>query len=147
MRRPPRPPSRPILSPHLVWRIIFVSLLMVAGAFGMFFWAESRGLSLEAARSMAVNTIVVMEIFYMFSLRYVHGTSLTWRGLLGTPAVLVGLTVVVAGQFALTYLPFMQAVFGTEALGPTDGLAIIGAGVALLLLLEAEKRIRRGFSA
>jgi magnesium-transporting ATPase (P-type) len=142
MRRPPRPPGQPILTRHLVWRILLVSVLMVAGAFGMFFWAESRGLSLETARTMAVNTIVVMEIFYLFSLRYVHGTSLTWRGLLGTPAVLIGVTIVVAGQFALTYLPFMQTVFGTAALSFTDGLAIIGAGIALLLVLEVEKRIR-----
>ena len=141
MRRPPRPPGQPILTRHLVWRILLVSVLMVAGAFGMFFWAESRGLSLETGRTMAVNTIVVMEIFYLFSLRYVHGTSLTWRGLLGTPAVLIGVTIVVAGQFALTYLPFMQTVFGTAALSFTDGLAIIGAGIALLLVLEVEKRI------
>ena len=38
---------------------------------------------------MVVNTLVVMEIFYLFSVRYVHGSSLTWRGVLGTPAVLV----------------------------------------------------------
>jgi hypothetical protein len=45
-----------------------------AGAFGMFFWAEARGLPIETARTMVVNTIVVMEIFYLFSVRYVHGT-------------------------------------------------------------------------
>jgi hypothetical protein len=35
---------------------------------------------------MAVNTLVVMEIFDLFSVRYVHGTSLTWQG---TRAVIV----------------------------------------------------------
>jgi hypothetical protein len=35
----------------------------------------------------------------------------------------------------------MQTVFGTAALSFTDGLAIIGAGIALLLVLEVEKRI------
>jgi magnesium-transporting ATPase (P-type) len=147
MRRPPRPPGQPIITPHLVWRILLVSVLMVAGAFGMFFWAESRGQPLEAARTMAVNTIVVMEVFYLFSLRYAHGTSLTWRGLLGTPAVLIGVAIVVAGQFALTYLPFMQTVFGTQPVRFTDGLAITAAGVALLLLLEVEKRVRLAFSS
>ena len=42
------------------------------------------------ARTMVVNTIVVMEIFYLFSVRYIHGPSLTWQGVLGTPAVLIG---------------------------------------------------------
>ena len=36
---------------------------------------------------MVVNTLVVMEIFYLFSVRYVHGPALTWQGVLGTPAV------------------------------------------------------------
>ena len=76
-RRPPRASDEPILSGLLIWRIIFVSLLFVAGAFGMFFWAEVRGLPHEEARTIVVNTIVVMEIFYLFSVRYLHTTSFT----------------------------------------------------------------------
>lgn len=142
MRRPPRRPDAPILSGDLLWRVVFVSVLFVIGAFGMFYWAEARGLSLETARTMVVNTIVVMEIFYLFSVRYVHGTSLTLRGAVGTPAVLIGVGVVTAAQFAFTYLPFMQAVFQTRSLALLDGVAIVGVGVALLVAVEVEKRIR-----
>ncbi|MCZ7659917.1 MAG: hypothetical protein M5U07_19635 [Xanthobacteraceae bacterium] len=61
--------------------------MFVAGAFGMFFLAEARGLPIEEARTIVVNTIVVMEIFYLFSIRYLHSTSFTLgAGLLGTPA-------------------------------------------------------------
>ena len=49
---------------------------------------------------MAVNTLVTMEIFYLFSVRYVHGASLTWQGVLGTRAVLIGVAIVVVAQFA-----------------------------------------------
>jgi magnesium-transporting ATPase (P-type) len=89
MRRPPRPPAQPILTAACCGAS--VRLAAVRGRrFGMFFWAESAGLPIETAARWSVNTIVVMEIFYLFSVRYVHGTSLTWRGVLGTRAVLIG---------------------------------------------------------
>lgn len=141
MRRPARTVSAAMLSGRLLWRILFVSALMVAGTFGIFVWALSRGLPLETARTMAVNAIVVMEIFYLFSVRYVHGTALTWQGLLGTRAVLIGVAIVIAAQIAFTYLPPLQAVFGSRPISLVDGLAIIGIGVALLVIVEAEKRL------
>jgi magnesium-transporting ATPase (P-type) len=121
---------------------------MVAGAMGIFSLALREGHSVDMARTMAVNTLVVMEIFYLFSVRYVHGTSLTWQGVLGTPAVLAGVSVVIAAQFAFTYAPPLQAVFGTEAVGLVDGLAVVATGVTLLVIVEIEKRLaaawRRG---
>jgi magnesium-transporting ATPase (P-type) len=146
MRRPPRKPAEPLLSGLLLWRIALVSLLFMAGAFGIFFYAVDRGLTVETARTMVVNTIVVMEIFYLFSVRYVHGPSLTWQGVLGTPAVLTGVALVVVAQLAFTYLPFMQAVLETAPVAPLDGLLIIGIGIVLLLVVELEKRVVTRFS-
>lgn len=146
MQRPARPPGERILSRRLLWRILFVSVLMVAGTFGIYAWAVSRGLSVETARTMAVNTLVVMEIFYLFSVRYVHGTSLTWQGVLGTRAVLIGVATVVAAQFAFTYLPPMHLIFGSRAVSFTDGMMIVAIGVALLFVVEAEKRIVASFN-
>jgi hypothetical protein len=59
----------------------------------------------------------VMEIFYLFSIRYVHGPSITWRGVFGTPAVLIGVALVVAMQFAFTYLPWIRASSARRPLG------------------------------
>ncbi|MCW5737519.1 MAG: cation-transporting P-type ATPase [Enhydrobacter sp.] len=140
MRRPARRAGQRLLSGRLLWRILFVSGLMVVGTFGIFAWAKSRGLPLETARTMAVNTLVVMEIFYLFSVRYVHGTSLSWQGVLGTPAVLVGVATVALAQLAFTYLPPMQAVFGTRPVSFADGAAIVAVGIALLVIVEIEKR-------
>jgi Cation transporting ATPase, C-terminus len=82
-----------------------------------------------------------MEIFYLFSVRYVHGSSLTWRGLLGTPAVLVGVAVTVAGQLAFTYAPPLQALLGGAALSPSEGLAVVALGPLFLAIVEIEKRV------
>jgi magnesium-transporting ATPase (P-type) len=143
MQRPPRTPDAPLLSGFLLWRIVLASVLFAAGAFGIFAWGEARGLAHEEARTMVVNTIVVMEIFYLFPVRYVHGTSITWQGMLGTPAVLIGVGGIVVLQFAFTYLPVMQWLFKTRSIGLGDGLVIVGVGIVLLCVLEVEKRARR----
>jgi magnesium-transporting ATPase (P-type) len=143
MQRPPRTPDAPLLSGFLLWRIVLVSLLFAAGAFGIFAWAEARGLAHEEARTMVVNAIVVMEIFYLFSVRYLHGTSVTWQGMLGTPAVLIGVGAIVVLQFAFTYLPVMQRLLQTRSIAFGDGLVIVGVGIGLLCVLEVEKRARR----
>jgi magnesium-transporting ATPase (P-type) len=96
---------------------------------------------------MVVNTIVVMEIFYLFSVRYVHGTSLTIEGVFGTPAVLIGVAVVTIAQFVFTYAPFMHATFDTQPVAFTDGLAIVGVGVGMLVIVEIEKQIGRFIDA
>ncbi|MCP4384250.1 MAG: cation-transporting P-type ATPase [Hyphomicrobiales bacterium] len=142
MTRPPRSADEPILSPTVVWQVVLVSLLFVAGAFGMFFSALDRGLDIETARTIVVNTIVVMEIFYLFSVRYIYTTSLSLRGIVGTPAVLIGVAAVTVGQMAFTYLPFMQALFGSRPVALWDGFAIVGVGIALFAVLEVEKAIR-----
>jgi magnesium-transporting ATPase (P-type) len=145
MRRPPRAPGQPFLSGLLIWRVALVSVLFVIGAFGMFFWAKARGLPIEEARTIVVNTIVVMEIFYLFSVRYLHATSMTWTGILGTPAVLIGVGLVTAAQFVFTYAPFMQMVFATRPVSFADGASIVLLGAVFFGIMEIEKLVRRRF--
>jgi magnesium-transporting ATPase (P-type) len=144
MRRPPRAPTEPLLSRHLAWRVALVSVLFTLAVFAIFAWSGWRGLSLEASRTAVVNAIVVLEIAYLFSVRFQRSTSFTWRRAMGTPAVLVGVGTVVALQLAFTYAPPLQALFATRPLDPlADGLPILAVGVGLMLVLEGEKWLRR----
>ncbi|MBT8080753.1 MAG: cation-transporting P-type ATPase [Gammaproteobacteria bacterium] len=143
MRRPPRAPGEPILSRFLIWRTIFVSTLFLGILFAKFQFALSQGASVEEARTIVVNTLVVLEIFYLFSVRYLKATSITWRGILGTPAVLAAVGSVTALQFLFTYAPFMAAFFDTRPLSMVQGAQIVAAGVAVLLILEIEKLVLR----
>jgi magnesium-transporting ATPase (P-type) len=144
MRRAPRPLGEPVLSGFLLWRIALVSLLFVAGIFGMFELARERGAPLEQARTIAVNTLVAMEVFYLFSVRYLRTPSFTLRGVRGTPAVLLSIATVLALQLLFTYAPFMNALFGTRPLSLGEGALVVACGVALLAVLEIEKALRRG---
>jgi magnesium-transporting ATPase (P-type) len=120
-----------------------VSLIFVTGALAVFFYALGRGTDVDTARTMVVNTIVVLEIFYLFNVRYLHATSFTWRGALGTPPVLIAVAVVVIAQLAFTYLPAMNQLFSTKPVSLIDGLLIIGVGIIAMSILEAEKHLMR----
>lgn len=142
MRRPPRPRSEPLLSGGLVWQILLVAVLVLAGVFGIYTHAIDQGYSVDMARTIAMNTLVVMQIFYLFFIRNRYGTSLTWQAVRGTRAIWTAVILVTLGQFAMTYLPWMQAVFATEAVSIHDGLLIVGIGVVLFAVIETEKQIR-----
>jgi len=88
---------------------------------------------------------VVLQIFYLFNVRYLHMASITWRGALGTPAVLWALAGVVAAQLAFTYAPFMQAWFGTRPVALADGALVLACGAGFMMLLEAEKLLLRRY--
>ena len=143
MRRPPRRPDEPMLSGFVLWRIAFVSTLFLAGIFGMFSWAMQQGASIETARTVAVNTLVCMEVFYLFSVRYLKAPSFTLQGVKGTPRILVAVAAVFVLQLGFTYAPFMQQLFVTTALPLTTGVPIVGVGVAVLVILEVEKLLLR----
>jgi len=143
MQRPPRPVGQKLLGGRLLWRVLFVSVLMAGGIFAIYGWALGRGLSEEAAQTTVVNTLVVMEIFYLFSVRYTHGPSFTWQGLVGTRAVLIGVGVTVLAQLTFTYAPLAHLVFDSRPVGLVEGLMIVGAGVLLLVVVEVEKYLAR----
>jgi magnesium-transporting ATPase (P-type) len=115
----------------------------LGGIFGAYYAALHTGASTELARTYAVNALVAMEVFYLFSVRYLRTPSFTLRGLAGTRAVLIAITVVTGLQFVFTYAPFMQRLFESRPVGFVHGVAIVAMGVALLVLLELEKAVRR----
>lgn len=147
MRRAPRQRSEALLGGALVWHIAFVAGLFVLGVFGIQAYAVDRGYSVELARTLALNTIVVMEIFHLFFIRNIYGTSLTWKAVRGTPAVWISVSVIVLAQLSITYLPPLQTLFATEAVSVVDGLIVIGIGVLLFAIIEVEKQLRLRFAA
>ena len=147
MRRPPRPRNEPLLTGGLIWHIMLVATLFLMGVFGVYNYAVDRGYSIDLARTIAMNTLVVMEIFHLFFIRNMHGTSLTWKAVRGTKAVWAAVIVVTAGQFAITYVPVLKAIFSTASVPFLDGVVIIGIGVMLFAIIEIEKQIRLRLSA
>jgi magnesium-transporting ATPase (P-type) len=145
MRRPPRRRDAGLLTGELVWHIVLVSALFLAAVFGIYTYAIDQGYSQALAQTMAVNTLVVLEIFHLFFIRNIHGASLTWAAARGTPVVWTCVIVVTAAQFAMTYAPPLQSVFGTEPVPFQDGVLIVVIGAVFFVLIEIEKQMRLTF--
>jgi len=139
MRRRPRDPAEPLLSGFLVWRIVFVSGLLVAGGLGMFLWETTQGASLEVARTAAVNALVMGEIAYLFNCRRLTASVLSVAGLTGNRYVWSTAVILLVFQLLFTYLPVMQTLFGTAGLETAAWGRILLFGLALFFVVEIEK--------
>ncbi|TFH86779.1 HAD family hydrolase [Billgrantia azerbaijanica] len=144
MRRAPRDPKAPLLDLFLLWRVVFVSVLLLLGVFGTFSWIVNyQGGSIELARAGAVNMLVAGSAAYLINSRFLLGSTLSLHGLFGSRPVWIAIGLVLALQLAWTYLPVMQLIFGASALGIGHWLAILSASVAIYLVVELEKWVLR----
>ena len=138
MRRPPRAPDRPLLTATLIWRTALVAGLLVAGAWWIFATEQARGADLDEARTAAVNFFVAVQIVYLYSCRSLTGAS--WRlGLFTNWWIIGGVVVQVGAQAALTYVPFMNQVFGTAPLEAGVWLRILVAVAVIAVVVAADK--------
>jgi magnesium-transporting ATPase (P-type) len=143
MARPPRNARQPVLDALLLWRIGYVSLILAAGTFGLFLWEQAHHASIEKARTVAVNTLVMFEIFYLFNARYITAPVLNRDGLLGNRVLLYAVGLLLLFQLGFTHLPPMQALFGTAAIDAGTWLRILVVAASVLFIVELEKALVR----
>ncbi|MBQ0719018.1 MAG: cation-transporting P-type ATPase [Gammaproteobacteria bacterium] len=143
MRRLPRPRDQAILSRLLLWRVFFVSAILMSGTFGLFLWDIKQGNSIEHSRTVAVNTLVLFECFYLFNSRYISDSVLSWQGFSGNRWVLIAIATLLVFQLGFTYLQPMQTLFGTEELElRVWGITTLVAA-SVFVLVELEKFIMK----
>ncbi|HEY0944103.1 MAG TPA: HAD-IC family P-type ATPase, partial [Opitutaceae bacterium] len=140
MARPPRVPSQPILTAELVWRIVLVSLVMVVGAFALFLVEQRAGASLAEARTVVVNVIVMVEIFYLFNCRSLARPFFS-LGMFSNLWILGGVAAMLAMQLLFTYAPFMQRLFHSAPISGRAWLEIVGVGLVVFVAVELKKWI------
>lgn len=146
MSLPPRDPKSSLIDRGLVWRIVYVSVLMALGTFGLFFYELKVGASLQAARAVAVNAIVLFEVAYLFNSRHLTNSIINRRGFFGNSVTWWGIGAVVLFQMVFTYWPVANSLFEVKPLDIWMWLRVAAAAVALLLVVEAEKAASRRLS-
>lgn len=143
MKRPPRDAQEPLLTGFMVWRIIFVSVLLMSGSLGLYMWEQSRGLGVEASRTVAVNAIVMGEIFYLFNCRHILAPVRSWSDFFGNRYVLIAIAVLAVIQMLFTYTAVMQRLFDTTAIDLAAWARISAFGALLFVMVEIEKYLIR----
>jgi len=143
MERAPRNPQTALVTLFLLWRIVFVSLVLSLGTFAVFWFHYENGMELEHARTLAVNMLVMFQIFYLFNTRYLLNPVRKPKDFVGNRYVLLAIGVAICLQLLFTYLPFLQNLFGTTGLSLSNWLLIVPLGLSVFLLVEIEKFIVR----
>jgi magnesium-transporting ATPase (P-type) len=143
MQRLPRAVDRPILNRFGVWRVVFVGLALLALTLWAFFWMKSKDASDELARAVAVNALVIGQVFYLLNSRYKLDSSLSLKAHLGNKYLAMGIGAVVVLQLLFTYaLPFRE-LFETAAIPLSIWPWLFLGGLVFFLVVEAEKLILR----
>ncbi|MGY4876786.1 cation-translocating P-type ATPase [Vreelandella aquamarina] len=143
MQRKPRDPKAPLLDLFLLWRVVFVSMLLLIGVFGVFTWITHQGGSVDLARTGAVNMLVTGSAAYLINSRFLVNSTLSVEGLFGSRPVWVAIGLIMLLQMAFTYVPFMQLIFVSEGLTLTHWLVIFVVSGMVYLAVEGEKRVWR----
>jgi magnesium-transporting ATPase (P-type) len=143
MRRSPRAVDRPILDAFGTWRVVFVGVALLALTLWAFFWMKSQNVSDELARAVAVNTLVVGQVFYLLNSRYKFDSSLSLRAHFGNRYLAIGIGAVVVLQLLFTYVPPFQELFETAAIPLPVWPRLFVGGFVFFLGVEAEKLIIR----
>ncbi|AKT42261.1 cation-translocating P-type ATPase [Chondromyces crocatus] len=146
MTRPPRDADAPILSPFVLFRTALVAVLMAAGAIGLFLVdyhlalqaGEPAARAAREAQTLAVTTVVLFQIFYVFNCRSLH-RSLRSVGLFSNPWVYAGALLLLLLQVGFVYLPFMHTLFGSAPLSFTAWLKSAAVAALILPIISAEK--------
>jgi Ca2+-transporting ATPase len=149
MQRPPRHRDEPVFSTFVLTRTLLTALFMATGTCLLFLWeyrrvvgsAAAGGLiphdlhlrALADAQTMAVNTITLFQVFYLFHCRSLKD-SLAATGWFSNPVVWLGVGGLLLLQAAFTYLPFMNTLFGTA---PLDGADLLRATLVAATILPA----------
>jgi magnesium-transporting ATPase (P-type) len=143
MQRPPRAADTPIINAFGIWRLGFVGLALLALTLVFFFQAKSADVSDELARSIAVNALVIGQVFYLLNSRFRTASSLTPRVLHGNTYLAYGIVAVIVLQALFTYAPPFQALFHTDAVPLHWWPWLILGGLVFFLVVEAEKLVVR----
>ncbi|TVP77161.1 cation-transporting P-type ATPase [Thioalkalivibrio sp.] len=144
MKRPPRNPNAPLLSGFLLWRIPFVAVLLWAGTFGHFVWMEQVvGSADDLARTVAINTLVAGQAFYLLNLRLIYQPVLRGWAIFQSRAMWIAIGILILLQISFTYAPVMNTLFGTTPIALHDWGRILLFGLAVFLIVELEKTVVR----
>lgn len=138
MIRPPRDPNQGILTKYNVFRIFYVSLLIIIPAYWLAMQFEGQALQ----QTVLLQNIVAAQAVYMINCREQVDASLN-KGFFQNKFLFISLGILFVLQTGVIYLPFAQQVIETTSLSFAQHLPILVNVLLLFTIVEVEKRISK----
>lgn len=140
MKRKPVPLQAPIIDLEMKSLIGLISLATGFVSLGLYWFFLNQTNDLALARTVAMITVSIDSLFYVFSVSALSQSILAINPLRNpwlAPAVLAGLVLTAAA----VYLPLFQDLLGTVALGPLEWGVALSAAFLVIILIEGVKII------
>ena len=145
MNRPPRPPSRPILTRGLIAWLAFVGLLMAIGTLSVISWADhAHGLAI--ARTMGMVTFALFNLFFSIESKDERDSAFSLQTFSGK-TFLITTSVSLVLLVLSTVLGIFQAVMKTTRLDVRQWLICTAVALAIVAAAEIRKAVRRRTAA
>lgn len=142
MQRPPRRPGKRLLGKLILWRCLFVSVLLVVLVLGMYEWGRATGLSVDLRRAEAFNVLVFGEIGYSLTTRYIKASCVHPRVFKGNWVAFLSIGVTAALQVLLTYVPGLNWFFSMpEGMLGVQWARVFVCMVVVFVVVEIEKAL------
>ena len=142
MQRPPRDPATPLLGAYFIWRIAFVSILLGGATLWLSIQMIHDGLPLDMVRTVTMQTIVVSQAFHLLNNKSISNFAFN-RDFFANKSVFVVIGILALLQLSITYLPFMNTMFGTAPIPASAWVCPILFGLLLFVIVEVEKFVVR----
>ena len=140
LKRPPFPPRTRILNLDVLYLMIILSMMMVAGTLLVAYPLLQSG-NLEYGRTMAFAAMSTFQLWNIFNMRSTN-KSLIQIGFFSNKYVNLGFVAALAMQFLVMYLPFLQNAFHFVPLTLKDWLIIMPLTFSLIIVIEVYKYYR-----
>jgi Ca2+-transporting ATPase len=142
MERSPRNPDEPPVTRAMAYRIVIMGLIMAIGTLAAFWIEYSYTGNIAKARTVAFCTLVLLQLFYVFSARSERRTLFD-LGIRSNMKLVYAVIASVALQLIVVYLPFLNEVFRTESIGLTEWLITIPIALSAFIINETWKMAKR----
>ncbi|WP_292832911.1 HAD-IC family P-type ATPase [Microbacterium sp.] len=143
MQRKPRAAGGSIIAGREIGFVLLVSFLIGGATLAVFGISVARGVDLDVARTESVLMLALGQLAYLFNCRFLSQSSFTMAVLRGNRVVWWSAIALIALQLIYTYVPFMNALFGSEPLDLIGWLLPVVFSVGLFAVIEALKAVRR----
>ena len=139
MNRPPRPPQESVFANGKGIHMIWVGILMAGIALSLQAWAINHGLHWQ---TIVFNFLCVSQLMHVLVIRS-ENQSLFSIGLFSNKPLIGAVLLALLLQIAITYTPFLQPIFQTEALTLNEFILVVAAASIIFFVVEAEKILSR----
>ncbi|MCC7460936.1 MAG: cation-translocating P-type ATPase [Gammaproteobacteria bacterium] len=141
MNRPPRRPTESLFARGLGAHAFVVGLLMAALALGVQAWYWHAGA--RSWQTAVFTALCFMQLAHVMAIRS-ERSSLFVLGLGSNRPLLGAVALTALLQLAIVYAPPLNTVFRTVPLRPAELAVCLAGALLILMIVELEKRVRRG---